>query len=762
MCLQAHIPFTLSMKAAARTSAHLKSSEEIMENLRPYFITTSRPYREGTVEVFEQDIRSASAAKAILTITALGVYEAELNGEKIGDLLFTPGFTYYRHEVQVQEYDVTEMLRTNSVLRVYLGQGWYCGRFTFENKTQIYGERPAVSWVLSVLEKDGTSVQYTSRDKDVKAVRSPYVYAGLYDGEIYEADGADLQVFEPVPFNGILPENFDETIVSVRLQEEMPVKAAMKHDDVTILDFGQNFAGIIEINPEKMQGNYLKLRHGELLNHDGSLYTANLRKAKAEIVFRKGEDKRKYRPRFTYMGFRYAELSGVPYEEGLIKAYAVYSDMKRTGEFSCENKMVEQIYRNQVWGQKSNYIEVPTDCPQRDERMGYTGDGHVFALTGAYNFDTCDFWKKFLRDIRYSQLDSKEGYIAATIPADGYSEIGFLSMLGWGSCGLIVPDMLYWQYGSDEFLRSQYASMKAYVDCEIAHMNSPEDGLWTAPNLGDWLMMGKDMRYMGMHNGPVSNAFVVNDLRILSETARLLGFSDDMAYYGSQLKKSTDAYIRAYVEPDGSRMKDDYQGAYVMALRFVISKGDLWNKLFSTLTESLRREGMQTGFFATEHLLPMLAENGEGKLAYDILLSENCPGWIYQVQRGATTIWERWDAISPEGNVNETVMGDENMVSFNHYAFGSVGEFYYRNILGIRPLEAGYRKIEIVPTVDPRLGGAEGSYLSRAGMIRSSWKISDNNCTVKVEVPAPALITLTNGEKHEVEAGHYMYTFSLN
>ena len=238
-----------------------------------------------------------------------------------------------------------------------------------------------------------------------------------------------------------------------------------------------------------MEGAVLKLRHGEILNTDGSLYTTNLRQAKAELVYHKGTDTAKYRPRFTFMGFRYAELSGVPYAEGLLTAYAVHSEMERTGYFTCANRQVEQLYHNQVWGQRSNYVEVPTDCPQRDERQGYTGDGHVFARTGAYNYDTEAFWLKFLKDIRYSQMDNSEGYVAPTIPALGPAGIGFMSMLGWGNCVCIVPELLYWQYGSDAALRAQYQSMKTWVECEIRHMG--DKNLWLGVSLGDWLALGR-------------------------------------------------------------------------------------------------------------------------------------------------------------------------------------------------------------------------------------------------------------------------------
>lgn len=729
-----------------------------MSDLRKHFITVDRPFKEGTVEVFEQAIPASGVKRAVLTITALGVYEAEWNGGKIGDLLFTPGYTYYPKDIHYQVYDVTARLAEENLLRVYLGQGWYCGRFTCDNKTQIYGERPAVSWVLQMEMADGTARLFCSTDKSVKAVRSPYEYAGFYDGEVYLADGGPDEVIQPVPYTGPIPEVLEESAIGVKLQEEILVQTVTKAGDVTILDFGQNFAGIIESDPTKMTGHTLKLRHGEILNPDGTLYTTNLRKAKAEIVYHKGASTKKYRPRFTYMGFRYVELTGVDYAPGLVTAYAVYSEMERTGAFSCENPLADQLYRNQVWGQKSNYVEVPTDCPQRDERMGYTGDGHVFALTGAYNFDTEAFWAKFLKDIRYSQMDNSEGYVAPTIPARGPAGIGFLTMLGWGNCVTIVPEMLYWQYGTDKYLREQYESMKAFVECEIRKMG--DANLWLAPNLGDWLTMGRDVAFMAMHNGPVSNAFIVNDLRILSWTAERFGRTADAERYRVQLEKTREAYLTAFVKDDGT-MSDDYQGTYIMALRFVIPKGALWDRVFTKLVEKVRAEGMQTGFFATEHLLPLLADNGEAKLAFDLLLQEECPGWMYQVKQGATTIWERWDALRPDGTVNESKMSDDNMVSFNHYAFGSVGEFYYRCILGIRPAEPGFAKVRIQPFVDARLGGVKGSYRSRAGEISVSWEVRDGDVILEIITPVPAEIVLPDREMKQVPAGTYQYQQTL-
>ena len=557
-------------------------------NLRGHFITFDAPFVEGAVYSAEQKVGASNVKKATLFITALGVFSARIDGKKIGDEILAPGYTYYPHDLHYLEYDVTDMIKENSILHVDLGQGWYCGRFTFENKVQIYGEMPAVSWELDIETESGTVSLFSDSD-NVLSVPSHYEYAGLYDGEIYSADGFSSDAYRIKKYDSTLPDVIEKASVFVRAREKMPVLSVSKCGDVTIIDFGQNFAGIIEIDPSKMNGDALTLRHGEILCSNGSLYTSNLRRAKQQIVYHKGKTSEKYRPEFTYMGFRYVELSGADYVDGLISAYAVYSDMERTGFFRCENKLVQKLYDNQIWGQKSNYIEVPTDCPQRDERMGYTGDGHVFAETGAYNFDTLPFWNKFLKDIRFSQSDSKDGYVTPTVPAaPGRNNAGFMSMLGWGNCICIVPDMLYRQYGDKSVLEQNYDSMKAFADCEIDKTGGllGKKDLWIAPSLGDWLALGKDVKYMALHNGPVSNAFLVNDMKIMTRTAKLLGKTADAEKYAAQYEKSKAAYVKAFIK-DGRKMKDDYQGAYVMALKFVVDKGEMWDALYSTLREKI-------------------------------------------------------------------------------------------------------------------------------------------------------------------------------
>ena len=556
-----------------------------MEELRKQWITSEKEYREGEVFVYRQKFTASQVKKAMFYGTALGVYEAELNGTKIGRQMFAPGFSYYPRRVLYQTHEVTKLLREGeNTLTVYLGQGWYCGRFLCENQTQIYGEQPAVAWILEL--EDAAGSRKIVSDETVEELESPYEYAGEYDGEIYFADGRENVTGHAAAYTKETPFALEPTLTEVRLQDEMPVRETTVQGDVTILDFGQNFAGIVEIDPSFLKNETITIRHGEILNADGSLYTANLRKAKATIVYHAGAEKKKYRPRFTYMGFRYMELSGAAYQPGMIRAYALHTEMKRTGYFSCENPLVQKLYENQVWGQKSNYVEVPTDCPQRDERMGYTGDGQVFALTGAYNFNTDAFWKNFLRDLELGQLDNTEGYVCATVPQTGPAGIGFISMLGWGNAVTILPEMMYRQFGDEEALPRQYESMKLFVEAEIRKMG--KKNLWIGPSLGDWLAMGKGIAWQAMHNNPVSNAFIVHDLKVISETAERLGKREDAARYRRQLAATTDAYIKKFVSKNGIVAKD-YQSAYIMALKFVLPEGELREMVKKNFVANIRK-----------------------------------------------------------------------------------------------------------------------------------------------------------------------------
>ncbi|MBT2291840.1 hypothetical protein J7E73_22470 [Paenibacillus albidus] len=350
-------------------------------------------------------------------------------------------------------------------------------------------------------------------------------------------------------------------------------------------------------------------------------------------------------------------------------------------------------------------------------------------------------------------------------------------MLGWGNAVTIIPEMLYWQYGTDKHLVRQYDSIKKFVEAEIRRMGDHD--LWLGPNLGDWLMPGKDLEWMAKNNEPISNSFIVHDLEVLSKLTgqladkeQLLDKSekDETAYsqyladqerYSVQFQKTRAAYIEKYIDANGI-VGGDYQGAYIMALKYVIPEGELRQKVLTNFVANVEKNGLNTGFFSTQFILPLLIEAGSTALAFDVLLNEDCPGWMYQVKQGATTLWERWDALKEDGTVNDVKVVSDNMVSFNHYAFGSVGEFYYQYILGIKPLVPGYQKVQLKPYVDPRLGKVAGSYLSRAGLIKVSWAYQAEGIEFQFETPVPSIIELPDGSHYEVEKGTYTYQIKNN
>ncbi|WP_434716842.1 family 78 glycoside hydrolase catalytic domain [Lacticaseibacillus paracasei] len=726
-----------------------------MNELLNHFITSAnQTYQEGRVIAFTQQFSLAQAVSAVaLQATALGVYVLEIDGQRVSDEWFAPGYTYYPKRLDYQTYHVDLPAGTHE-LRAYLAQGWYSGRYTFDNQTGLYGQVNAIAWRLDL----PSGPMYS--DQTVTEWTSPYRYAGFYDGEVIDATLAITPLGHAVAYAGPLPAQLTPSTTAVRLQQTMPVQKAQLHGDETILDFGQNFAGIVAINLDLLpQGATITVRHAERLTKAGALYTANLRQAKATLQYTKGEAGGWYLPQFTYMGFRYVSVAGAAYQPGLIKAYVLHTQMTRTGYFECGNAQVARLYQNQLWSQRSNYLSVPTDCPQRDERMGYTGDAQVYALSGAYNYDTEAFMQQFVQDMVDSQADSPQGYIGSTVPATKPMAPSMLSMLGWGSAISLIPEMLAQQFGDTQTLMAIYPNLKRYVDFVISQMHGHD--LWLSPNLGDWLMPGKDIAWMAMHNGEVSNAFVIHDLRTLTQLAQRLNKPADAKHYAQQLKASLAAYQAQFMHDDGT-MKADYQGAEVMALALVVTDQAQRQPLLRQLVADVQHNGLNTGFFATQHLLPLLVEAGAAHLAYDVLLNPKQPGWLFEVANGATTIWERWDALQADGTVNDSAVGDDNMVSFNHYAFGSVAQFLYQNVLGIQPAAPGFARVLIKPIIDERLGRAAGKYLSRHGAIAVAWRYVDaHTVAFDIQTPTATRLILPTLGAQDITAGHYQYTIDL-
>ena len=716
-----------------------------MKELGKQWITSEKEYREGEVFVYRQKFTASQVKKAVFYGTALGVYEAELNGVKIGRQMFAPGFSYYPRRVLYQTHEVTELLREGeNTLTVYLGQGWYCGRFLCENQTQIYGEQPAVAWILEL--EDAAGSRKIVSDETVEELESPYEYAGEYDGEIYFADGRENVTGHAAAYTRETPFALEPTLTEVRLQDEMSVRETTVQGDVTILDFGQNFAGIVEIDPSFLKNETITIRHGEILNADGSLYTANLRKAKATIVYHAGAEKKKYRPRFTYMGFRYMELSGAAYQPGMIRAYALHTEMKRTGYFSCENPLVQKLYENQVWGQKSNYVEVPTDCPQR-EKNGWTGDGHLAIETALYNYDAITVYEKWLADHRDEQQPN--GVLPDIIPTGGWG-YGTDNGLDWTSTIALIPWNLYLFYGDPAPLEACYENIRRYVD--YVDRRSPE-GL-TSWGRGDWVPV-RSRSSLEL----TSSVYFFVDASILARAAELFGRSEDHARYAALAEKIRTAINRKYYNPQTGLYASGTQTELSVPLLWGVVPEEEIPRVAENLARRVEEAGchLDVGVLGTRAILDALCRNGHAETAYRVAVQTTYPSWGWWIVNGATTLLENWDLEATRD------------ISDNHMMFGEIGGGFFKALGGIRPDPAcpGFRHILLEPHfVGPER--FEASHDAPAGRIVSGWERKGSRVTYRVVIPANCTATLhlpdnVKGPRvYELAAGSHTLTLKLS
>ena len=720
-----------------------------MEELRKQWITSEKEYREGEVFVYRQKFTASQVKKAVFYGTALGVYEAELNGTKIGSQMFAPGFSYYPRRVLYQTHEVTELLREGeNTLTVYLGQGWYCGRFLCENQTQIYGEQPAVAWILEL--EDAAGSRRIVSDETVEELESPYEYAGEYDGEIYFADGRENVTGHASAYTKEAPFALEPTLTEVRLQDEMPVREATVHGDVTILDFGQNFAGIVEIDPSFLKNETITIRHGEILNADGSLYTANLRKAKATIVYHAGAEKKKYRPRFTYMGFRYMELSGAAYQPGMIRAYALHTEMKRTGYFSCENPLVQKLYENQVWGQKSNYVEVPTDCPQRDERLGWLGDRATGAYGEAFIFNNAQLYNKWLQDIEDSM--SPEGSISDVSP--NYWTI-YADDVTWPSAFFYVADMLYRQFGDDSAIRAHYPAMKRWM----AHMEEAtmKDYIMTKDQYGDWCMPPESQELIHSKDparktdGAILSTTVYYDLlNKMIGFARICGQDADISGYESLAAKIKAAYNAKFFNKETAEYGNNTVTANILSLRLGLVPEGYEGKVFSNIVKKTEEDfngHVSTGVLGIQHLMRGLTEYGRVDMAYKILTNETYPSWGYMIKNGATTIWELWN-----GDTADPAMNSANHVML----LGDLLIWYYEDLAGIKcaPDAVGFKKLVMEPVFPDGLDEVSASYGSVYGEIKSAWTKKGGDFSWDITLPGNTSAIVRIPKKYNVTVGN--------
>ncbi|MGO4928808.1 family 78 glycoside hydrolase catalytic domain [Fundicoccus sp. Sow4_F4] len=712
--------------------------------------------------------------KAHLYSTALGIYEAKLNDNKIGLDYFAPGFTSYRNYLQYQTYDITEDIQAENELQFVVAGGWAVGAFTYARRNRVYAKRQALLSELHLEYEDGSKEVIGTDSSWQVTMDGNMLEAEFYNGEIFDAtvnmqksrwSDASLENVK------IKPQILAQYGLPVRAQEEFqPISHFKSKSGVWIYDFGQNFAGIISAKINGKLDQKITIKHAEILM-DGELFTEPLRTAKQEIVYICKEGEQNYSPSLTYMGFRYIGIRGIEPENIQITAKALYSDMKEIGDFECSNAQLNQLQSNIKWGAKSNFVDVPTDCPQRDERMPWTGDIALFGRTAAYNFNTRRFFDKWLLDVKAEQ--NPGGGIPVTVPlvrVPTQGEIMFpMAVDHWGDACILVPWAEYLARGDVGILRNMYPTMKKYVKaCEFwAKLFSVGKrrriwllwhhyGDWVAPEGGLWTWMSRG-RFTG-------TASLANTSRLLSQIASILGESEDAAYYRKVSEETSDAYQSILLDKDGRiKGKKEFQTGYVLPLYYEMLKDKTKKQTAGHLARIVRENNhhIGTGFPGTPYILFALADNGYVKDAYKMLLKDTSPSWLFEIKAGATTIWERWDALREDGTSNTGANdGTNGMVSFNHYAAGAVGDFMYRRIAGIESITGGYKTFKIDPIIGGGLTYAKAEVETAFGKIQSLWKIEGNQFVISVQVPvnSTCYLHMPSGVIEELGSGEYCFT----
>lgn len=699
--------------------------------------------------IFSKNIEvSKSIKKAELSVSATGVYEAEINGKRVGEFILAPGVTSYRTRLQYQVYDVTDMLENENTLSITLGKGWYRGRISANDK-EINETDGAIIAELVITYSDG-SAESVMTDNSWSVSTSRILFSDIYDGEIYDALSEIKELGNAVINNTIsksplIPQEGE----FVKEQEKIkPVRMFTTPKGERVIDFGQNIAGYIALDLTADKGDKIVLSHAEVLDNDGNFYNENYRSAKSKLEYICRDGHQTYKPHFTFYGFQYIRLDECPENISIdnFTAAAIYSDMKRTGYIKTGNEKVNKLYENALWSQRDNFIDIPTDCPQRDERMGWLGDAQVFAKTASYNYNTKKFFSKWLGDLRAEQREN--GSVPDTVP-NFWLLSG--SSAAWGDAMTVIPWQMYMMYGDKEILKTNFDAMKRWVD--FMTNDSLDKYLWTCSDgdkklwgkhYGDWLALDAPYgSYIGSTNIDfIASVFYAYSTEILIKAGKVIGF--DMSEYEELHKNIVSAFKKTFTEYST-------QTECVLALYFNLtdSKAETAKQLNDMIVSNGNK--LQTGFVGTPYLLYALSENGYTETAYSLLLQEEYPSWLYEVNHGATTIWEHWDGIRDDGTFWST-----DMNSYNHYAYGSVVDWLYSAAGGIQPEKAGFEEVIIAPVPDKRLGGIDVSFDTAYGTIKSAWHYDGDKVCYEITTPVKAAV-IVNGKKHTVESGTYSF-----
>ena len=700
-------------------------------------------------------------------VTSHGLYEMAINGQRVGDAVLTPGWTSYNKRLQYQTYDVTALLKQGpNAVGVALGNGWYRGNLAWDDKRNIYGNRLGLLMQIVITYRGGRQ-EIVSSDTAWKASAGPILMSEIYHGETYDArlekPGWSSPGFADRDWGAVkVVEHRKDHLVAPagppvrRTGEIKPIKILKTPAGDTVLDMGQNMVGWVRLKVEGAAGTTVTLRHAEVLDKQGNFYTENLRAAKQTVRYTlKGGGTETYEPHFTFQGFRYVAVDGYPGQLTLdsLTGVVLHSDMTPAGTFETSKPLVNQLQHNIVWGQKGNFVDVPTDCPQRDERLGWMGDAQVFARTAAFNMDVAGFFTKWLRDVAADQLET--GSVPHVVP-DVLSEPGRpqAGSAAWADAAVIIPWTMYLSYGDRRILEAQYPSMTAWV--EYMRRRAGDDFVWSEDfTFGDWLAFASTASdYPGATTGKdlVATAMFAHSTDLVQRTARVLGKTDDAAKYGALLERIKAAFQREFVTATG-RVGENTQTAYAVALQFDLLPESLRAAAAARLAQEVRqRKHLTTGFVGTPYLCHVLSRYGYLDEAYLLLNREQYPSWLYPVKQGATTIWERWDGLKPDGTFQ-----DKGMNSFNHYAYGAIGEWMYRVMAGIEidPAAPGYRHTLIQPRPGGGFTRVGATHLTPYGGVSSTWTVDGRAFELAVEIPAntTATIRLPGAQLREVTEG---------
>lgn len=691
--------------------------------------------------------------RARLYASAHGLYEAELNGRRVGDDTLSPGWTVYVERLRYYTYDVTEFITPGAnAIGAWLGDGWYRGRLGWRGGFRnVFGYDLSFIGQLELTYADGTR-EIVATDTAWRAAPSPILRSGIYDGEDYDAReeqqgwstaGFDDAAWQPVAMRHRRASTLvAPTAPPVRCTQEVPpVVVLTSPSGKKILDFGQNLVGRIRISVRGSRGQTVTLRTAEVLQ-DGELYTRPLRSARSTDSYTlagRGTPE-VWEPRFTSHGFRYAEVTGWPGDleadaaAGAIVARVCHTDLQRTGWFESSDPMLNRLHENVVWSMRGNFVDLPTDCPQRDERVGWTGDIQVFGPTAATLYDVSGMLAGWLRDVAIEQLpDGTVPWYVPVIPAHT-KWTPIRPGAAWGDVATLLPWTLYQRFGDAGILRDQFESARAWVD--LIERRAGESRLWNSDfQLGDWLDPAappEDPADARTDRHLVATAYFARSARVVALMAEVLGHTDEQARYSAMANEVAAAFAKAYISADGT-MSSDAQTAYALALGFdLIPDDERRAAAGERLAELVREAGnrIATGFVGTPLVSGALSSSGHLDAAYDLVLERGCPSWLYQVEMGATTIWERWDSLLPDGTVNPG-----QMTSFNHYALGAVADWLHRVVAGLSPAAPGFRRIRFAPRLGGGLSWASARQRTPYGEAAISWRLVDDELEVTVTVP---------------------------